>query len=198
MVFLASLGEGLRIFDVNDPGKPELRGTANLPWPQQVFAAATDVFARDDKIFVAAGRAGVQVFDVSRPEEPRVLGSIRTFDYAKRISLRGDRAFVLDRRQGLQVVDISDPANMRIVGGLPLPADVRSIAVEGDMLYAASGEDGLLVLPLPVEVKNPNILGSDRLTMEIPSPAMAGDYILQVHGLHGGREVPGFVTFTEP
>jgi hypothetical protein len=198
MVFLASLRQGLQIIDVGNPKKPELRGTATLPWPQQAFATAVDVFAESGKVFVANGRAGVQVFDISNPGEPKILGSIRVSDYAKDISLVGERAYVLDTGQGLQVIDVSDPGNMRIVGGLSLPADVRSFAIAGGMLHVENGNGGVLVLPLPIELEKPVILSSDRMTVVVPSPPFPGDYILQVFNRREARELPGVLTFTAP
>jgi hypothetical protein len=66
------------------------------------------------------------------------------------------------------------------------------------MLHVENGNGGVLVLPLPIELENPGILSSDRMTVVVPSPPFPGDYILQVFNRREARELPGVLTFTAP
>lgn len=137
---------GLRIFDIANPSKIELR--AHFTGCHHVLGVAV----RETIAALACDQQGLVLLDVTSASAPVMLGAldlVRETDAATAIAIDGERAY-LGTGRGVDVIDISDPRRPRRVTTLPTAWQVRGITVsEPGHVLAAAGGAGLYQWRLP-------------------------------------------------
>jgi hypothetical protein len=124
VAFLVAGEQGLQLFDLSDPGKPqrismiEAWVEGDKPW-EDFVSEIIDVEVLGSTAYVAAGQAGFVVFDVSDPASPERIGHFQTPGFAERVAIDEDGAFVANNFSSpftIWHLDISDPINPRALG----------------------------------------------------------------------------------
>lgn len=138
---------GLYIINVEDPSKPSLEGSCNLP-------RGVD---RGGAVYVAGNYAYVtdldlKVVEVSDPTAPRVVGSYTTPGVPLGVCISGNYAYIADEWSGLKVVDIRDPSHPVFVDSVDTPGAAQNVYVSGNYAYVADWDCGLQI----VDVSRPD------------------------------------------
>jgi hypothetical protein len=185
--FLAAGQEGLLQVSLQDPAAPRLVRKVYLPQHLRLFGNAMDITVSGNTLLLANGRAGCQIFDVSEPAEPRFLASLACMSHVSWVRVFGNMAFVFDYENGIQTVDLSNPAQPCIIGNLGAPEQARGMTVRGNEAYVSLGGGGLAVIPMPVRLQDLSIHTPHELTLQVPKPAVPGNYLLNL--VKGGERV---------
>lgn len=150
--YVASIPDGLRVYDVSKPAHPVHLSSVPLPGAPYGFARV------DNLLYVACGyTGGLQIVDLSDPDAPSVLGGCLTGGSCFAVEVVGAHAYCTEGIEGLSIIDVSDPARptlVTIVPGIPYPP--YAIAAGGGFLYTLGGSgeksdwdpSGLTVLDL--------------------------------------------------
>lgn len=193
--------QGLGIYDVTDPTRPELLGETNL--------AVRGVTVEGDHAFVSAGfdaDSRIVVLDVSNPAEPQpiawieppVVQSSPPSDFPPQLSFDGpvlvDQGLLYVASEdffnpwttynALNVYDVSDPAVPLLVGQTGLqPSSTNNLVVTGGHVYV--GENSYLET---VDVSAPS---APLVTSSIETPssglAVDGAYLYSGSGTPSGE-----------
>ncbi|MCU0224355.1 MAG: thrombospondin type 3 repeat-containing protein [Acidobacteria bacterium] len=173
--YVATVGDGLRIFDVRDPFAPVPVGSIELPASVQGLASSGSRlyvvgFTREQIPPWGTWReyGWLLVLDASVPEAPRRLGYFEKYTgrYTVGITVAGNYAYLPNMSRGFEVVDVSDPAAMLVVASLG-GFYAWDIAIDGGFAYVAGGLDGLRV----VDVHEPTVPVL-RATVDTPGFAL--------------------------
>jgi len=141
-VYVAAFGDGLRIFDISNPGLPVFIGSLETP------GDAWDVWVQDGFAYIADLHAGMTVIDVSIPTQPRQIGTTTWSDgnqIAEIIRGEGNTVYIAAGRRGMVTIDISDPLQP-VVASIYRPIRVtyaEGLAVRDDIVYLAVGSEFL-------------------------------------------------------
>lgn len=134
---------GFLIFDITDPGSPELVGC-------DLAVGAGAVTLRGRYAFVTP----LRVYDIGDPRSPVLVGECDILCAGEDICVQGDFAYT---PSDLAIADISDITNIHIVGHINLPDWAHGLDVEGRYAYVASYMAGMRIVDVadpeaPVEV----------------------------------------------
>jgi len=158
LVYAATDGSGLRIFDVLYP--PAIREIGALDTPGE----ANGVVVRDGYAYLADGTAGLRVIDVRDPRAPREVGAQDTPGAAVGVAAGrlSRNLMVADFDGGLRLVDVADPARPRETAHLDLPEGLKAwdVAAAGNYAYVSSQPGGVWA----VDVAIPTLPRAVRLT----------------------------------
>lgn len=144
--YLALLGGGLGIYDMDDPSAPVL---------VQQFAPGglepISLSLQGNLLATASRIAGFQILDVQNPTAPVVLGGAAPGGSHLAVELDGNRLYC-GTSVGLYVYDVSDPTNPVQLSLLPT-AQIRAVAVNGNRVALAIEGDATVGL---VDVTDPS------------------------------------------
>jgi hypothetical protein len=133
MLFIASEGIGLEIWDVSNPSQPQFIGRCNVPH------LATGVFALGNFAYVADWNSGLFVIDVSDPCHPLEVG-LWNESYGWRVFVKDTVAYVASGR--LYLVSVADPANPYTLSNHNVNCLVMDVVVHDTLAYIVA-EDSL-------------------------------------------------------
>jgi hypothetical protein len=104
-LYVAGLGNGLRIYNIANPSAPQLVGTlSNAGYLQRLVVSQNYVYATD----VGTPRS-VRFIDVSNPAQPVLLaGRALTTGDPVRIDVEGNRLAVAEGHAGLEIFDVTN------------------------------------------------------------------------------------------
>jgi len=135
-LYVIPYGNGVKIYDLSDPGTPQLERTVSTE------NRAYDVARWSSTLLVAEKGAGVELIDLSGAGD--VLFEPGASVY--KVAVAADRAFLICRQGGLLVCNISGPTSLEVIGQFTAPkSTVEGIGL-GDRIYLACGFDGLFAL----------------------------------------------------
>lgn len=164
----------LQIIDISDPANPKFIATVKTP------DTAEDVDIVGNIAYVADRYGGLQIMDISNINQPRIIGNLESGGTGfEGVAVQGNRAYLAGSGYGLFSVDISNPALPVILDYLDRSTSYNDVAIAGNTLYGA-GYGGTLVVPLPPVFDAINVISPTRISLTLPSPAVAGDYTLRV------------------
>ena len=183
--------DGIRAFDVADPGGPAPLSRLRLP------GQARDLLHLPPWLVVANGPDGLVLLDPANPARLREVGHLPLPGEAHRLARVGEHVWValrgnhrgfpgLTRHRARLValaLDPGEPSGLRPIAEVPLPADdVGDLAVLGDRLAVDLGDAGLALVDarIPTEAA---IVARARL----PGPAQdlfRGDLLAAGDRLH--------------
>jgi len=129
-----AMADGLRLFDLHDPGAPRDLGRALSlgPWSD---------LAIDSAYLGAAGGEALSVIDVSDPLRPREVARRPAGDRFQTIEIGGGHVFA-GSRATIIVASVTDSA-LTTRAQLALPGAAVGIALAGDTLYVSARQFGL-------------------------------------------------------
>jgi hypothetical protein len=188
--YVAEYGSGLQVIDISDPADPQIIGSVNTPGLSSGVAVVGNI------AYVTDENSGLQVIDIKDPADPQIIGSVDTGGAAKGVTVVGDIAYVADNLSGLQVIDISNLAAPQIIGSVDTLGYAHDVTVVGNTAYAADGDNGLVIVPLLSEITPVTMNTETGISVNLPSPAIAGNYTLQVFNGKERFEIDGAVNFS--
>jgi len=173
-VYVGYAKNGLSIYSVSDPAKPELITHIDMD------LRIEDIGIIDDNsIVLAAGKNGVRVIDSSVLSDIHEIGWVDTPGNAVGVFIQADHAYIADGEGGLQVVNISDLEKPTIIGSHEPKFEARAVAVykyqkDGNpdikhFAYLANGGGGVVIYDVS-NPQNPEIKGSiptDYFTQDV-------------------------------
>jgi len=190
LAYVADRSGGMRIIDVSNTSNPQ--EIQSLPTPH----SAMFIVIVDDIAYLADGESGLQVIDISDLDNLTIIASADTPRYARWIEIEEKIAYIADRESGIQVIDIGVPSKPQIIGSVDT-GEARCVEIIGDKAFVADMGNGFIIVPVPVEVKPVNVVSSTELSLTLPSPTLAGHYIVRVFDADEYDELAGAVTFSE-
>jgi|ERR1035437_1283093 hypothetical protein len=166
--YLANYNDGLLIYDVSNPAKPNLIGHVNDG------GTALYPTVSGNYVFLANDYDGLRIYDVSNPASPTNIARIKDGGYPWGVVIAGKFAYIADNFDGFQIDDISDPKHPVSIGHInnnppreafnghnnDHPHDPKNdgsaygIAVVGNRAYLANFGDGLRIY----DISNPTNL----------------------------------------
>ncbi len=181
--YLAALGAGLRVLDLEAPGGPALIGECPING-----LCVRNLAAAGNYVYGSLYGGGVAVFDVSDPSNPTLVGQWESLDWncPSEIAVYGHYVLLPHNCEGhLHIIDVLDPAHPTEVSTCAASVDCYSdVAVSGLMAYISrcngpgSGGFDLINLTDPLLPIRTGIL-------EVPVPEEAWGSSLALSGSVG-------------
>ncbi|HHE47096.1 MAG TPA: hypothetical protein ENL08_05285, partial [Bacteroidetes bacterium] len=137
LAYIAALGTGLYIVDVDDPENPNQIGLC------EDASRIRGIYLLGNYVYAANEGDGLSVIDISDPDNPHEVGSIDTDGHAHGVAVDGNYAFVATEGTGLLVVDISDPENPILVETIDTPGEAKNVRIIDEYAYVADAASGL-------------------------------------------------------
>ncbi len=183
---------GLQIIDVSNLSEPVVTASLDLrPW-----VSTRDVAVKGDVAYVVSHDSLIAV-DVSDPFNPEITGSAAdVLTWGRKITVTEDMAYIADMNGGLQILDISDPYNPTVIGSVDTPGYAHDVAVIGNSAYVADA-DRLVIVPVPIEIKPVSFNSETSISLDLPSPQIAGHYTFRVFNGQESHELPSSVSFVD-
>jgi hypothetical protein len=140
LAYVAAERDGLYIFDISVPEKPEILGRVPMP------GRAWDVWVEDNYAFVANADSGLVVVDISSPGHPQVVSTLAwdpESSSAEIIDGQDGAVYIASGEFGLMVVVVRKPLEPVIVQRYDPGPDSygESVKAYGDTLFLTV-EDG--------------------------------------------------------
>ncbi len=145
------------------------------------FANTVAVDESDGIACVANGRSGLMVVDVKQPQKPKILSLIDIPGFSKKVKIVGGKVYVSSQRGGVSVVNISSPARPRLESYIDIQGLSRGLLINNDLVYVTQHDAGVSSLPVPLEINDIELIGSDHIRVTLPSTMVAGSYDLQIN-----------------
>ena len=174
IVYVASSGGGLQIYDASDPADLVRLGGYDTPQPAMAVAvrdglAYVTCSTYDDVDYIGS----LVILDVSDPSAPALVGSCEAgLLTGSDITLTGTLACVADGTR-LVVFDVADPSAPTVLSTTDMPNIAMSLAASGDTVYVSatypyrSGRTTIVDLADPAHpVVRGDLTGSGRLAVE--------------------------------
>ncbi len=110
--YVADFHQGMNIFDVSNPTKPQLIGSYNTP------DQAWDVFVKDNNAYIATWNGGLKVLDVSNPYSPKYLTTHNTDGNAQSLFVDSGKKYKSNGKAvtSNQIVFLANKTNFKIMG----------------------------------------------------------------------------------
>lgn len=152
--------KSLKVFQLSDPGNPELLETVNLG------VGIETIFPQNDHLFIGT-QSGVRIYDVSNPRQPK---AVSRFDHVTSCDpvVANDNFALATLRGGtpcngnvnqLDILDISDIENPTLISSTSLlnPYGLGLAENDANLVYVCDGYAGLKAFDmsnpeLPVQV----------------------------------------------
>ena len=139
-LYIADYNDGLRIWDVSVPARPQEIDSC------RTAGSAYGVAVVGSYAYVAEFDSGLSVINVGDSAHPREVGHCATPGWAEGVAVAGVFAYVADVDSGLRVINVSDTALPQEVGYYATPSSVQGVAVAGGHVYVADLTAGLRVV----------------------------------------------------
>ncbi|MEZ4654143.1 MAG: hypothetical protein R3E12_11305 [Candidatus Eisenbacteria bacterium] len=166
LVYVGTLGYGLRVYDVSDPAAPVLLST---------YADGTDVKAviADGSTVYTTGEDGLNVLDMADPNNPALVGNFPAAGSSTGLWVSGNVVYLADYKT-ITAVDVTNGASPVSLGSLTLPGTSSIIRLfeTGATLYVgrAGVDQGLSILDVS-NPSTPTLVGTDRGVGSMASPS---------------------------
>lgn len=144
--FAAGMYRPLVVFDVANPRNPSIQSiTAE-------GAAALDVAASTNCLYLAQGDEGISVFDIAGSAIPVRIGGFKTDMAAKMLALSGSILLAgiepmrCKGKSAIIALDVSNPRSMRELARFEDTHCLLSLAAQDDIVYAGDARWGLIIM----------------------------------------------------
>ncbi len=136
----------MKVFDVNDAGRPALKNTINLGWGIET------IYPFKDNLFIGSN-TGMQIFDIGDPASPRFQSSFQHARACDPVVADDNTAFVTLRdgsmcegfNNQLDVIDIENLLTPHLITSYRMD-NPHGLALDGTTLYVCEGDFGFKVL----------------------------------------------------
>ncbi len=142
--YVAAMGEGLRIVDLESPGGPSLVGSVSVP-----DRCLRSIAVSGQYVYGGTGdgqTGGLAVFDVSNPTLPQLVSTLQMYEpdmyCPPEVAVYGHYVVAVLGMCGGQLltIDVADPAHPSLAGACAVRADPNShIALLGHVAYISQG-----------------------------------------------------------
>lgn len=180
-VYLANLPDGLRIYDVSDPGNP-----VNIYHTNNAGGDSADVFVSGHYAYLANLPDGLRIYDISNPSNTVQVAHFNTNGYTPTsVTVTNGYAYVATGSD-FEIVNVTNPSAPSLVTGRVLQSDMPQLDVSGNYIFLAGQAQGLIVydasnLASPVMVGQLNNKGSANWV------TISGSYAYVANGTDGLR-----------
>lgn len=162
--FLGCNWGALQVYDISDPQKPVLQGSARFDGNAQEIEVAGDyAYIVSTGIYNAENIGGLRIFDISDPSTPVFLSYSPVQD-ASSVVIRDQYVYVASPA-GLWIFDGAVPANPTQVNTLNEFAGI-DLVIDGQALYMA-GAQGLFIFDITDPVNPVNLGGYHTLSQPV-------------------------------
>jgi len=138
-LYIADLGNGLRIWDVEDPERPFEIGRFDTP------GYALDIALSGSLALVADAWNGFLLLDVADPSGPVELVHVPTTGYAFATEISDGFVYLSEDTAGLRIIPLTEFSAEKTIGEINSGLSIYDIAVYGKFAFAAAGQDGALI-----------------------------------------------------
>ncbi len=145
-IYLANMGAGLHIVDIEDKSEPSTIGHIIIPNSTWL------VFADKDFAYVYSEYSNnsgfyFHIIDTKNKAEPNIIGEIEIDSKCWNFFIAEDIAY-LASDSGLNIIDISDKENPNIINSFKTYDQVLDIWIEDNYAYLARGDFGVQILDI--------------------------------------------------
>jgi hypothetical protein len=166
--------EGIAVWDVRDPRRPELRKTVRSDKPVQA------VLVRGDILYAGSKRGTLRAYRIGDDFSLALAGeaALRRSEGGYLMDLDADEQFlyVALGGDGVVSVDARDPAHPRLHGYFDTPQDARAVKGVRGFAYVADGTGGVLIVGL-AEKGPGQLVGSCAPAGSAGALALSGPYV---------------------
>lgn len=166
--------KGIGVWDVRDPGRPQLRETVRTDKPIQA------VHARGDILYAGTRRGTLRTYRIGDDFSLTLLGEavLRRSTGGYLMDLDADESFVYAALggDGVVSVDVKDPARPKPHGYFDTSQDARAIKGARGFAYVADGTGGILIASL-AEKGPGQVVGSCGPAGSARVLALSGPYV---------------------
>lgn len=142
---VADRHSGLEIYDLANPGDPQLVGTSSA------LGDVWGVAVNGTHIYCGDGYGDFKVIDFSDPTTPILLGGVAipgTNIFCRGVANSDSIAYLAAGYAGLQVIDASDPVNPVIIGAYDSPGDAILVTIAGNLAFLGDSGGGLAIIDI--------------------------------------------------
>ena len=157
--FYITTPRGIVVLNMDDPLKPRVAATIELPDPRATALQFRYLFVTDAN--------GLSVVDVTHPDRPRIVpGAQVPLDDAQRVYVARTFAYVAAKHQGLAIIDVEQPEQPWLYqlfdadGAINDARDVIVASVNASLFaHVADGVNGLKTVQLTSPERQPLFYG---------------------------------------
>lgn len=191
IAYVADHTYGLQIIDVATPSNPVLKGHVSTA------GEAEEVVVSGSYAYVASWGAGLKIINVSDWDNPSEVGSVSSGDLinARGVKVVGNMAYVSST--GLVAIDVSTKSSPVAIGLVDLSTATFALDITDEAGYLVDWYKGITIVALPGEITNFSLISPTELSISLPSPPGAGNYILRVFNSSEEDQLSGAITFTD-
>ena len=127
----------LRVIDLSEPTRPEVRGSL------AVVGRIYSIYAAYQTVYLASGLDGLHIVDVSNPSSPHLLSTHQTAGQALDVTIVGRTALIPNLMTGMEVVDVSDRSAPVLLSTEETPGYQWGIGSHGLHVFVVDQPHGL-------------------------------------------------------
>ncbi len=176
---LAYIGDNMGGYDdgrvhlvsIQDPYSPVYRGyythiTSCLAQRNATGGSISDLFVKDDLLYILNTLDGLRIIDISNPSSMREIEFYDNVDMLFDVDVSDTLAYIADGGYGLKILNVAEPDSIKIIGAYDtLP--VVDIHLVDTLVYLANPNRGMSI----VNIKNPsNPIGVSSLIIPSCNP----------------------------
>ena len=179
LLIVADRHSGLEIYDLVNPGDPQLVGTSSA------LADVWGLAINGTYIYCGDGYGDFKVIDFSDPADPTYLGGVTipgSNIFCRGVANNGSIAYLAAGYAGLQVIDASDPVNPVIIGSYDSPGDAFLVTIRGNLAFLGDSGGGLAIIDI-TDPTTPSLLST--VSSGASGCAVSGDFLYVNAGLDG-------------
>ncbi len=138
ILYTASWGAGLNIFDVSNPDSILLEGSI-------VLSSAWDVDVENDYAYVSCYNGPLYIIDISDKGNPVSMNTIPITGCGKGVEIRNDTLYFITEDNGLYIYDVTDKMNPINIGYYRIPGTGNTITLYGQLIAAGCENSGIWI-----------------------------------------------------
>lgn len=140
--------EGIQIYDINDPGEPQL---VNTVFDDMVIA---DMVVSDDVLFAARNYDAILTMDISDPLNPVITNEFLArsvgdyFGTGRNLCLSGDNLYFMAAKDVISFLDVTDPNSPQLQGRYFPGTIAYSVAKRDNYAYFGRHIGGIRIVDI--------------------------------------------------
>jgi len=151
-VYVTSHYNSIFIVDFSNPQDPKVIGNIRS------FEFITDLYVKDDYLYVSDWNVGVDIFDISDAGSPEVLDKI-SVETPRSVFSNDHYLYVSNASNGVYIFDVLDPVSPKVIGTVDLPDRGFKVVVQDNYAYIADNNEGLVIVDVTAP-SSPSIMST--------------------------------------
>lgn len=173
--YIASYGEGIKIFSLNHNNKLGSTETIDFPLHLITRGKSLDIIYADGFLFAACGYHGLLSIDVRKPHQPVVMSSIQLSGYCNKVEL--NQGFLGARSQNsAYLFDVQNMEDIHMIGKVE---NIKDFYLGKREFLSLKPKKIFRTLP-PMSIQ-PTQSSSTKLIYKLPSDISHGNYNLFIN-----------------